>query len=357
MNGRTNSSPVEIEPLEVPLDPPTNLAASPGNAQVTLTWTDPENKHAVIVGDTAEETDQLVSEFDHSVIVRKNNSDPTSPSDGTVVTTGTKNQYQSTGYIDTSLPNGVEYHYGVYAVNKAGVFSNGIYAHATPMAYRPASTFAAGSILKINISGTPWDFIVVQQGIPTTGGRYDSNCNGTWLLMSKYYTEMAYNLDNDPDFNDSLVKTYLNGDFFNAIDPEYQAIIKSVNVPTCDRDWENISFKNTTASGRVFILSTIELGIDTAYDPSPAYNQGGTLEYFVGTDPEGNEPKRKTTNVNRGYWTRTPVRSTPGYNHAVNGNGASKMDAYIDDDRYGVRPAIIIDSAAMFNDAGELLIE
>ena len=182
MNGRTNSTPVETETLEIPLDPPTNLTADPGNGLVTLKWTDPENKYAVVIGNTAEETDQLVSEFDHSVVVRKNNSDPIDPSDGTVVTTATKNQYQSTGYIDSNLPNDIEYHYGVYAINKAGVPSSGIYAHATPMSYRAASTFPVGSIFKMNISGEPWEFIVVQQGNPNAS-LYDSSCNGTWLLM------------------------------------------------------------------------------------------------------------------------------------------------------------------------------
>lgn len=357
MNGRTNSSPLEIESLEVPLDTPTNLVANPGNAQITLTWTDPENKHAVIVGDTAEESDQLVSEFDHSVIVRKNNSDPTGPSDGTVVTTGTKNQYQSTGYIDTSLPNGIEYHYGVYAVNKAGVFSNGIYAHATPMAYRAASTFAVGSTLKMNISGTPWDFIVVQQGLPTTA-QYDSNCNGTWLFMKNTYIEKEMDSNEYQNtFDDSELQYYLNNEFYNMFDSPHRSIIKSVNVPSMGLDFHHTNYTAGVANGHIFLPSMAELGFSYYFITGSSYSDGGVLEYFANTNPNSADSKRVSGDRKR-YWVRTPSTGrSPTYMCGITANGAEDMSvSFAIDNANPVRPMMIIDPNALFNDDGELLI-
>ena len=359
MNGRTNSTPVETENLEIPLEQPTNLTADPGNGLVTLKWTDPENKYAVVIGDTAEETDQLVSEFDHSVVVRKNNSDPIDPSDGTVVTTATKNQYQSTGYIDSNLPNDIEYHYGVYAINKAGIPSSGIYAHTTPMSYRAASTFPVGSIFKMNISGEPWEFIVVQQGNPDTS-KYSSNCNGTWLLMKNIYTEIEFDITgNYTNFPDSTIYDYLHTDLLPSFDSVYRNLIKTITIPYCTTNRSG-RFDERTASCRMFVLSTIELGIDydeLGYPTWDNCNEGTILQYFQGTNPSGADPKRIAYYNNKAeyYVTRTATRATDAYAAVITQTGLDFSSAPVDQ-AYGVRPAMIIDSNAMFNDNGELLI-
>lgn len=47
--------------LQIPLDACTNFSGEAGNAQVTLTWTDPKDKYATPEGETAQDPDQLVS--------------------------------------------------------------------------------------------------------------------------------------------------------------------------------------------------------------------------------------------------------------------------------------------------------
>ena len=71
--------------LQIPLDAPTSFAATAGNAQVELTWTDSANKYATPEGEVSETGDQLVSEWSHTVLVRKTGSQPAGPDDGTVV--------------------------------------------------------------------------------------------------------------------------------------------------------------------------------------------------------------------------------------------------------------------------------
>ena len=68
--------------LQIPLEACTAFSASAGNAKVELTWTDPKDKYATPEGDISDTGDQLVSEWDHTVLVRKTGSQPAGPHDG-----------------------------------------------------------------------------------------------------------------------------------------------------------------------------------------------------------------------------------------------------------------------------------
>ena len=134
--------------LQIPLDAPTSFSATAGNAQVELTWTDPLDKYATPEGEVSETGDQLVSEWDHTVLVRKTGSQPAGPNDGTVVVSSSvRNQYQTTAYVDSGLANDTTYYYGVFAYNKDGVASSGAFVNATPKA-RPAT---------YGVFGVQWD--------------------------------------------------------------------------------------------------------------------------------------------------------------------------------------------------------
>ncbi|MGE5297177.1 MAG: DUF4082 domain-containing protein, partial [Solirubrobacterales bacterium] len=90
----------------------TDLTAVAGNGQISLTWTNP--------GD---------SDFAGVKVVRKQGSSPTSVTDGTVVYTGTAEQYTNTG-----LTNGTTYYYAVFSYDEVPNYSSGVTASATPTA-------------------------------------------------------------------------------------------------------------------------------------------------------------------------------------------------------------------------------
>jgi hypothetical protein len=96
-----------------PPSPVTNLAATPGDTQVALSWTNP--------GGT----------WDSIVIVRKTGSYSTSPADGTTI-------YDSTGtsHTDTGLTNGTTYYYSVYT-RAGGTYSSPAQISAQPQAASP----------------------------------------------------------------------------------------------------------------------------------------------------------------------------------------------------------------------------
>ena len=142
---------------QIPLDAPTGFTGTAGNAQVTLTWTDPKDKYATPEGETTEEGDQLVSEWAYTRIIRKTGSAPTGPNDGVlVVESSVRDQYASTGYVDSDLTNGTTYYYGAYAYNKDGVASEGAVTEGiTPKAGTPLSELTEGTLIKIMENGSP----------------------------------------------------------------------------------------------------------------------------------------------------------------------------------------------------------
>lgn len=92
----------------VPLEAIDDLNAKSGNAEATITWTDPTNPVYNWV--------TLVS-WSSTVLVRKTWSAPSNSSDWTVVVTETtRNQYSSSWYVDTWLTNWTTYYYAAFAI-------------------------------------------------------------------------------------------------------------------------------------------------------------------------------------------------------------------------------------------------
>ncbi|HKP19224.1 MAG TPA: FG-GAP-like repeat-containing protein [Gaiellaceae bacterium] len=123
-SGNLFSSPVRTS-ASPPVPPVTGLQGSPGNGQVSLSWTIPSEP------------------YDTIKVVRKAGSDPANPSDGTLV-------YNDTGSaaLDIGLTNGVPYHYGVWVV-RVGVLSAPVRITVTP-----ATTANAGVT---NLQAQPGD--------------------------------------------------------------------------------------------------------------------------------------------------------------------------------------------------------
>ena len=136
MNGRTNSSDVTIQEINygalIPLEAPTDLMLNASDKKVELTWKDPIDKYADPGG-------ELVSQWDHDVIVRKIGSVPTSPDDGVQVgISTTRDQYAVTSFVDTNnLVNDTTYYYAIYAYSTLSVPSDALTGSAKPIAGIP----------------------------------------------------------------------------------------------------------------------------------------------------------------------------------------------------------------------------
>ena len=340
--------------LQIPLDAPTSFSATAGNAQVELTWTDPLDKYATPEGEVSETGDQLVSEWDHTVLVRKTGSQPAGPNDGTVVVSSSvRNQYQTAAYVDSGLTNDTTYYYGVFAYNKDGVASAGAFAIATPIAGTPVSELAVGTLIKINENGAPVEYMVVNQGLPSS--MYDESCNGCWVVRKDIAGNRVWDSSNN-DYKNSGIHSYLNGTFLNLFDNDTKNAIKQVKIP-----YQNgTGSSGSVASGanglscKIFLLSGYELGWTTGnstYFP----RDGAKLSYFASGNGAAANNKRIANykGVAAAWWLRSPGTNSIRDVWDVNSEGDYHLWTY--NATCGVRPALVLDSSTLVDDGLNLI--
>ena len=154
MNGRTNvTTGANADDIVVPLDPVTNFTTESSQSKIFMTWTDPLDKYATPEGATAQDPQQLVSVWSHTIIVRKEGSDPVDQNDGVIVcSSSVRDQYKTSPFADTGVENGTEYHYGAFAINKNGIASAGAYQTIIPYPYD--AILANNTWVQISDAGT-----------------------------------------------------------------------------------------------------------------------------------------------------------------------------------------------------------
>nr|DAH98688.1 MAG TPA: hypothetical protein [Caudoviricetes sp.] len=211
------------------------------------------------------------------------------------------------------------------------------------------SDLEIGQPIKLNLNGTPWDWLVVQQGLPPSF--YDESCNGTWLLLKDIYENHVWDSGNINKYESSDIYTYLNNPFLNLFDSNIKDAIKQVRIPYR----KNGGSGGTDQSGvngllcKVFTLSGREVGfttIDNRYFPY----DGAKLSYFEsGTGTSANNKRIAKLNGSPGLWgLRSPYASVTSSVWNVYSDGSySHGEA---SDSSGVRPAIILPSDMLTTD-------
>lgn len=239
--------------LQIPLDACTNFSGKAGNAQVTLTWTDPKDKYATPEGETAQDPDQLVSVWEYTQIIRKTGSQPTGPHDGElVVSSSVRDQYATTGFVDDGLTNDTLYYYAAFAYNTDGVASEGAFSSATPMAGTPLSELAEGTLIKILENGAPVEFYVAKQN-------YEEGLNGSGRVLcvrKEVYDQHQWNSSNMNTWGNSSIRSFLNGTYKNLFSSDTQSKMgTTIFYYTPGNNNNSVS----TRSDSVFLLSVTEL--------------------------------------------------------------------------------------------------
>ena len=213
-------------------------------------------------------------------------------------------------------------------------------------------SMSVGSTVKLNLGGSPRDFLVVHQGLPSS--MYDSSCNGTWLLLKDIYTTRAWDSSNN-DYKNSDIHSYLNGTFLNLFDDDIKNAIKQVKIP----------YQNGTGSGgsvasganglscKIFLLSGYELGWTTS-NSSYFPRDGAKLSYFSsGTSSSANNKRIANYNGSAtNWWLRSPYTNVTGFVWSVDSGGYYSLWNYYS--TYGVRPALVLDSSLSVSDDGSV---
>lgn len=320
--------------LQIPLEACTAFSASAGNAKVELTWTDPKDKYATPEGDISDTGDQLVSEWDHTILVRKTGSQPAGPNDGTVVVSSSvRNQYQSTPYTDTGLTNDTTYYYAVFAYNKDGVASAGAFVNATPKAGTPVSSLAVGTLVKMNESGAPVEFYVAKHD-------YESGLNGagrTLVVRKDVYDQRAWHSSNVNAWASCTMRSWLNSTYKAVLDADIQELIGTTTYRYTPGNGDNTV---TTRSDSVFLLSLTELG----QSHSKANVEGSAL-------PIADTLKIAYLDGSTVYqWTRSPYLFLL-YTQVFYLNGGGQVNAYNATSAYGSRPCFTLPSTVLVDEA------
>lgn len=248
MYGRTNSVNSDIR---IALENPTNIEASAGNEQITISWTDPND---ISLGQT------VVAEWKGTRVVRKAGSEPTDINDGTLVEDSqVKNQYSSVGYTDTGLTNGTTYYYKLFAYTTKGIVSDGATVSATPM--------AAGLAISITNAGANAS-VTATDGTDTYTATADASGNANVVVSaSGTYTITANGTGENKRYATEVVV-------------EDSAVsVKMLNVP---KEWKEVAC----------IISHGTEYIDTGYSAPHGFvvkidfsatdtSQGGTLPLIM----------------------------------------------------------------------------
>lgn len=300
----------------IPLQPPANFTAQAGNAQVTLTWTDPENETS---GGTTYAT------WDYTRIVRKTGSSPADENDGElVVESSQKNQYQTTGFVDDGLVNDTQYFYGAFACSTDGVWSEGAFANATPMAGTPLGSLAEGTLIKILENGAPVEFYLAKHS-------YEPSLNGEGrelLVRKDIHSKVVWNSSGVIVYAGSTIDTWQNRTYKSTLSGAVQSLIGTTSF------YSSVSGNSEVAplERAVFSLAEHEL-----YNPDGSIVEGSLL-------PIANTLKFANYNGSPANWyTRTPYPPFDVTEMHTDGKGWSHSPLQAS----GVRPCFTLPATAL----------
>ena len=211
------------------------------------------------------------------------------------------------------------------------------------------SDLEIGQTIKLNVNGTPWDWLVVHQGLPSS--IYDASCDGTWLLLKDIYEKRKWHSSNVNKLESSTIHSYLNSTFQNMFDSNIKGAIKQVKIPYR----KNGGSGGTNQSGanglltKPFLLSGYEVGWTTS-DNQYFPQDGAKLSYFEsGTGTTANNKRIAKLNGSATlWWTRSPDTNNTSYVWRVTSRGIGSRSGA--SDSLGIRPAIILPSDMIVTD-------
>ena len=366
MNGRTNSAGgALVSDMEIPLDPCTDFVGVRIKdleylGKVRLTWTDPKDKYATPEGEAMEDTDQLVSKWSYTQIVRQADRAPVNPGDGvTVCTETTRNQYQATGFVDTTAESNVTYYYGAYAFNEDGVYSEVISNGVQPVSF--STTLADNTWEEIDqactlgLAESLWEigdshdlmFLIdngpggtVESAIPTVLIAFDhddlSDGSGKAKLTFACRTLVGndgwgsdpygYGYSGDT-YDEAPIRTTLSNMLeTQVLDSDLKNIIQTVvkktnNLKSYDRMtllYQASAERLITTSDRLWLFGMGEIGYNPVLEGNPALAEGDIYPYF-------------TTQANRHCGVQYALRTTGQITATSRGYYVYEILAAVDD--------------------------
>lgn len=211
-----------------------------------------------------------------------------------------------------------------------------------------ASSLAVGSTVKLMENGAAVEYLVVNQGIPENSSLYDASCDGTWLLRKDIHSNRQWHTSNVNKYETSAINTWLNGDFFNSLGSVERATVKQVKIPYRHGGGDGGTNQSGTngLSCKVFLLSGPEIHYENRWIDS---SEGAALDYFASCAATAADSTRIAylSGTATKWWTRSQrTRGTINVWYVGTEGDASYNNTYVS---YGIRPALVLPSNALFD--------
>lgn len=214
---------------------------------------------------------------------------------------------------------------------------------------------AVGSVVKMKEDGVLQNYIVVQQGKPSS--IYDESCNGTWLLREDSIEGHIWDEAETNVLEGSDIQEWLNSVILQKFESDIQNAIKQVKIPYrkggglggVDQNGAN------GLSCKIFMLSGYEVGwttSDNQYFPV----DGAKLSYFEAGNGTSAKNKRiaKLNGINTYWRLRSPSNANTITTFTVDQGGGYYANA-VHGAEHPVRYAFILKPTLSVTDDGEVV--
>ena len=179
-----------------------------------------------------------------------------------------------------------------------------------------------GTVVKLNESGAPVEFLVLQQGYP------EENNGNTLLLRNDCYDKRAWGATKNI-WDGNSMDVFLNGEYLQLLDEDVQNGIVEVAMPYVPGGG---NYTASTIRRKVGLLTATELGVSRQYTPVC----GTAIPYF-------NNNLKRIAKYNGNavrWWTMIPRSYESGYAEAIMEAGIvpSSVNNFEIHQLYGSRP-------------------
>lgn len=190
------------------------------------------------------------------------------------------------------------------------------------MANTKLAQAAPGTVVKLNESGAPVEFLVLQQGYP------EENNGNTLLLRNDCYDKRAWGATKNI-WDGNSMDVFLNGEYLQLLDEDVQNGIVEVAMPYVPGGG---NYTASTIRRKVGLLTATELGVSRQYTPVC----GTAIPYF-------NNNLKRIAKYNGNavrWWTMIPRSYESGYAEAIMEAGVvpSSANSFEIHQLYGSRP-------------------
>lgn len=212
-----------------------------------------------------------------------------------------------------------------------------------------------GDVVKVKENGTPANFIIVHKGRPS--GLYDSSCDGIWLLREQVHSERVFSANKSNDYENSDIRAWLDGTYYNSIDSEVRTEIKQVKIPFKKGNGTASTGVQSGSNGlscKVFLLSGYEVGFKYTEGEGLSID-GAKLSYFiVGAESDANSKRiaEKAGGSGVHWWSRTPYLLKTDALWLVYADGRPTNSSTANGTTTWVRPAFVVPSNLVVNSDG-----